>query len=131
PSTSYDDVWRTDLSRFCTLEMNQWEQIVRNRQILRRIPDHQGNPMYTEERLFTYLQQFERDFAGTRTRIIDASEGGAGKRGATSMKLTDAIEQFCRQPVPQAPADLETLSNRLSDCLFSIEARRADANQIE
>ena len=60
--------------------MKQWEQIVRERFILRKIPDYQGVPMYTEERLFTYLQQFERDFANTKARVIDATEGGAAKR---------------------------------------------------
>jgi hypothetical protein len=42
--------------------------------------------MYTEERLYTYLQHFERDFARTKTRIIDATEGGVLQRGATSMR---------------------------------------------
>ena len=42
------------------------EQIARERFILRRVPDHQGRPMYTEERLFSYLQQFERDFVKTK-----------------------------------------------------------------
>src|SRR6202034_3327686 len=74
PGTSYEDVWRPELSRFGTVEMKQWEQIVRERFILRRIPDQEGRPMYTEERLFTYLQQFERDFCLTPTKIIDASE---------------------------------------------------------
>src|SRR5437588_12275468 len=105
PGTSYDDVWRPELSEFCTAEMKQWEQIVRDRHILRQIPDHQGRPMYTEERLFTYLQHFERDFGRTQTRIIDATEGGAQKRGATAMKLVDAIGQFCTRPLARAPDD--------------------------
>ena len=99
PGTSYDDVWRPELSRFCTVEMKQWEQIARERFILRKIPDHQGRPMYTEERLFSYLQQFERDFARSPARIIDATEGGAAKRGATPMKLADAIRDFCTRPL--------------------------------
>src|SRR5213079_2546333 len=98
PGTSYEDVWRPELGRFCTVEMKQWEQIVRDRHILRRVPDHQGRPMYTEERLFTYLQQFERDFAHSSRRIIDATEGGALKRGAESMTLARALEQFCTRP---------------------------------
>ena len=102
PGTSYEDVWRPELSRFCTVEMKQWEQIVRERFILRRIPDHAGRPMYTEERLFTYLQQFERDFARSKARVIDATEGGAAKRGATPMTLAEAIERFC-VPSPSPP----------------------------
>ena len=59
PGTSYEDVWRPELGPFCSVEMKQWDQIVRERFILRRVPDYQGRPMYTEERLFSYLQQFE------------------------------------------------------------------------
>ena len=48
--------------------------------------------MYTEERMFTYLQQFERDFARTDRQVIDATEGGAAKRGSTPMPFAAAIE---------------------------------------
>src|SRR5439155_2503945 len=97
PGTSYEDVWRPEFSRFCTVEMKQWEQIVRDRGILRKVSDYQGNLTYTEERLFTYLQQFERDFLRSERKIIDATEGGVLKRGATSMPFQDAIETFCCQ----------------------------------
>lgn len=99
PGTSYDDVWRPETGRFCTMEMKQWEQIVRERPILRKIPDYRGRPMYTEQRLFTYLQQFERDFAVSKARIIDATEGGARKTGATSMPLAEVLERFCQRPL--------------------------------
>src|SRR4051812_41943818 len=100
PGTSYEDVWRPELGRFCTMEMKQWEQIVRERPIMRKIPDQQGRPMYTEERLFTYLQQFERDFLRSERKIIDATEGGAAKRGTTSIKLADVIREYCQEPLP-------------------------------
>ncbi len=100
PGTNIDDVWRPELGRFCTMEMRQWEFIARDRHILRKIPDVEGRAMYTEERLFTYLQQFERDFLRTKTRIIDATEGGALKRGTRVMKLAEAIQEFCGQDLP-------------------------------
>jgi hypothetical protein len=100
PGTNIDDVWAPEFNRFCTPEMRQWEFIARERPILRKIPDHQGRPMYTEERLFTYLQQFERDFLRTRTRIIDASEGGARKRAAAPMSLRAALDQYCKDRIP-------------------------------
>ena len=132
PGTSYEDVWRPELSRFCTVEMKQWEQIVRERYILRKIPDYQGRPMYTEERLFTYLQQFERDFAHTKARVIDATEGGAAKRGATPMRLEDAIEQYCAEPIPEVAKDHPGLQwDRVGDCLALLEKRREEAAQIE
>jgi len=111
PGTSHEDVWRPELSRFCTLEMKHWDVIVRERFILRRIPDFQGQGMYTEERLFTYLQQFERDFANAKAKIIDATEGGAAKRGATPMPLAEAIAKYCRgsltglTPSPGTPGE--------------------------
>ena len=97
PGTSYEDVWRPELSRFCTVEMKQWEQIVRERHILRRVEDVEGRPTYTEERLYTYLQQFERDFLSTSTKVIDATEGGVRKRGSEVMTFAEAIEKYCRR----------------------------------
>ncbi len=132
PGTSYEDVWRPELSRFCSVEMKQWEQIVRERFILRRVSDYQGRPMYTEERLFTYLQQFERDFLKTSTRIIDVTEGGVSKRGATPMPLADAIARYCTAPLSQESAaphpgmDYSRVGNSV-DCL---RRRRGEAKEI-
>jgi hypothetical protein len=132
PGTSYEDVWRPELSRFNTLEMKQWEQIVRDRNILRQVPDYQGRPTYTEERLFTYLQHFERDFAKTSARVIDATEGGVMKRGATSMRLIDAMNEFCREPFDVAPPKHSEMDrSRLSDCRASLVNRREEASGIE
>jgi hypothetical protein len=128
PGTGYDEVWRPELSRFCTLEMKQWEQIARDRPILRRIPDWHGGSIYTEERLFTYLQQFERDFARCKSQVIDATEGGALKRGATPMTLESVIRQFCGHRLPRRASDhpgldlsalvraAECLRNRIAEC---------------
>jgi hypothetical protein len=134
PGTNIDDVWRPELGRFCTVEMKQWEFVARDRHILRRIADHEGKPMYTEERLFTYLQQFERDFLKTSTRIIDATEGGAKKRGAQSMKLAEAIREFCSEALPAgAVADGKPGQQwmRAGKCVASLQARREEARQIE
>lgn len=131
PGTSYEDVWRPELGRFCTIEMKQWEQVVRDRRILRKIPDYQGRPMYTEERLFTYLQQFERDFSLTRTRIIDATEGGALKRGAAVMPLAEALNEFCAGPILRGDDHPGYRWELLPQCLTSLDKRDDEARQIE
>jgi len=131
PGTSYDDVWRPELGRFCTVEMKQWEQIVRDRNILRRIPDQSGAGMYTEERLFTYLQHFERDFAASRATLIDATEGGALKRGTRIMPLRAAIEQYCTHPVPAAPAHPGPRWDLVADCAESLRRRLEESRRIE
>ena len=131
PGTSYEDVWRPELSRHCTVEMKQWEQIVRERYILRRVPDAQGNALYTEERLFMYLQQFERDFGQSRATIIDATEGGALKRGAKPMPLAEAIEKYCAEPLPEMPDDHAGVNwTVLEQCIQSLRLRREEAEEI-
>jgi hypothetical protein len=120
--------------------MKQWEQIARERFILRKIPDYQGRPMYTEERLFTYLQQFERDFARSKARIIDATEGGAAKRGAEVMTLADVIDSYCESDSLSRALEISNLKSemsdlrspteevRVSDCL---DRRAGEARRIE
>ena len=101
PGTSHEDVWRPELSRFCTIEMKQWEFIVRDRHLLRKIPDYEGRAMYTEERLFTYLQQFERDFARTQTSDHRCHRRG----GAEARRYRDAAGGRDRAVLhPAAPA---------------------------
>lgn len=132
PGTSYEDVWRPELSRFCTVEMKQWDQIVRDRHILRRVPDHSGRPMYTEERLFTYLQQFERDFLRSKSRIIDATEGGVAKRGAAAMTFAEAIAQYCTAPLDTTvPPNPGMDFSRIGECVSSLTKRADEASEIE
>ena len=132
PGTSYEDVWKPELSRFCTVEMKQWEQIVRDRNILRRTVDHAGRPTYTEERLFTYLQQFERDFAKSKAKIIDATEGGVLKRGAMSMTFAQAIEQFCTEEISLETPEHRGLNfDHLPEGAASLRNRLDDALKIE
>lgn len=132
PGTSYEDVWRPEFGRFCTPEMKQWDQIVRERFILRRIPDFQGRPMYIEERLFTYLQQFERDFLQSKRTIIDATEGGAAKRGARSMPFAEAIDAYCRTPLNVDLSDHGgSRWDQATDCTVSLRKRRDEAEAIE
>lgn len=132
PGTSYEDVWRPELGRFCTMEMKQWEHIARERPILRQIPDQQGRPMYTEERLFAYLQQFEQDFAASRSRIIDATEGGAMKRGARIMTLREALDQFCCKPIETGESPRLAYANqRVALASHSLRNRGNEARRIE
>jgi len=132
PGTSYEDVWRPELGRFCTVEMKQWEQIVRDRPILRKIPDYLGRPMYTEERHFTYLLQFERDFGKCKSKIIDATEGGAMKRGATVMKFADAISEYCKNPLADVEIDRPKMQwELLGECRDCILQRKTEGEEIE
>jgi len=100
PGVPAHDAWRPELNRFNALETKEWEKIIRARKILRKVPDVHGQDIYTDEQMFTYLQQFESDFAKCQARIIDATQGGALKRGAEPMTLAEAAERFCTRPIP-------------------------------
>ena len=69
----------------------------------RESPITQGRPMYTEERLFTYLQQFERDFLAAKSE--DHRRHRRRRRQARrrpSCRSRQAMDQYCR--TPSAPA---------------------------
>ncbi len=132
PGTSYEDVWRPELGRFSTLETKQWEQIIRDKPILRQIPDYQGRPMYTEERLFAYLQQFERDFLQSDRTVIDATEGGAFKRGSLPMTLAAALQQHCKPKINRTATTHPGLNwGRLREAIECLRIRAEEASQVE
>ncbi len=91
--------WRGEINRFNTMEMKEWERIVRNGDILRKVKGIDGGELYTDELLFTYLEQFEKDIAGTRTKVINATEGGAVIRGTQAMTLREAMDRYCAEPI--------------------------------
>ena len=49
--------------------------------------------------MFTYLQQFERDFDRSKATVIDASQGGVKKQFCRTMSLAEAAETFCTEPI--------------------------------
>jgi len=95
------EVWSSELSGFRTLEMFEWERIVRSRHRLHKAADQMGRPIYTDEQMLTYLIQFERLFeqdAGRGLTTIDATQGGVGKRHTTTMTLREALAPVLASP---------------------------------
>lgn len=116
-------VWSGELNAFNTLEMLEWQRIVRSRSMLHRRTDHLGRPVYTDEQMTTYLAQFERDFLADSERgltVIDATEGGVLKRHTRVQPLRAALESLPPGP-PRAsrrtgtPAPPERLDARLRE----------------
>ncbi len=95
------DVWAGELNEFNTLEMLEWERIVRMRPLLRRLADQQGRPIYTDEQMNAYLVQFQREFQADAARglgVIDATEGGVAKAGTRPRPLREVIDDRLRDP---------------------------------
>ncbi|MCA9292706.1 MAG: DUF115 domain-containing protein [Phycisphaerales bacterium] len=102
---SIHQVWACELNTFRTLEMFEWERIVRNRRHLRRLEDHLGRAIYSDAQMENYLAHFEADFARdieAGLRIIDATEGGVRKRGPEIMPLAEALGTFATKALPDA-----------------------------
>jgi len=99
PGVEIHHAWRSEINRFNTMEMKEWDRIARNRPILRKTTGIDGQELYTDELLFTYLEQFEKDIAEVPATVINATEGGAHIRGTTPMTLREAAERFCEAPI--------------------------------
>jgi len=131
PGVDIHQSWHGEINRFHTMEMKEWERIARNKPILRRVRSVDGHELYTDELLFTYLEQFESDIAQAPRRVIDATEGGARIRGTEAMTLAEAAERFCAAPIDperfayrsstrwrdrsRLPATREELTRRVSE----------------
>lgn len=106
PGTAVHQVWDCELNPFNTIEMMEWQRIVRMRGHLRRFDDVHGRPIFSDEQMLTYLKQFERDFADAEAQgqlVIDATEGGMSKAHTTRMTFADALAQYATRPVPELP----------------------------
>ncbi len=99
PGVEIHRAWRSELNRFHTMEQKEWERIVRNREILHRVPGIDGGEVYTDELLLTYLEQFQNDIAAEPRRVINATEGGAHLRGTEVLCLSEVAEQYCHRKI--------------------------------
>ena len=136
PGTAVHDIWSVELNRFNTLEMKEWERILRHQPILRKIEDIHGRPIYTDEQMFTYLQQFERDFAECTATVIDATEGGAKKMGTTLMTLREALDTYAQRKIESRQFDYLHELNwfdpaRLGEIADQLKQRMADAAKLK
>ncbi|MBY0111715.1 MAG: DUF115 domain-containing protein [Phycisphaerales bacterium] len=123
-------VWSGELNSFRTLEMLEWERIVRERSMLHRLRDHLGRPCYSDEQMTTYLVQFERDFGedlAKGLRVIDATEGGIAKRHATAMPLLEAIETFGTNATQSLPGVSRSVSDSRRRSLLLERVRQVRA----
>lgn len=131
------EVWAGEINPFNTLEMLEWQRIVRGRPTLIRAVDVFGRPIYTDEQMAAYRVQFERDFAADASRglrVIDATEGGVRKQGAEVMSLRDALAacepgKAVSLPLPPQRSGLDTTTRESAH--ERLESIRADVARIE
>ncbi|MFQ5463680.1 MAG: motility associated factor glycosyltransferase family protein [Phycisphaerae bacterium] len=134
PGVEIHLAWQSELNRFCSMEHKEWDRIVRNREILRKVPSVDGGEVYTDELLLTYLEQFEKDIATTAATVIDATQGGARIRGTEVMDLAQAVERYCRDPIDPNRFDYRSKTqwrfiSRLPEAIDELKARLAELDE--
>jgi hypothetical protein len=131
PGTAIHDVWAPELGAFNTLEMMEWQRIVRHRQHLHKLTDIHGEPIYSDEQMQTYLKQFERDFARMPQTVIDATEGGLPKQHTQRMTFAEALATYAKQPVPPIPLPARQLDPaRLASAERQLRQRTEQVAQL-
>lgn len=100
PGMPIERSWTPELGRFRTLEMTQWERIVRIRPILHRVKSWEGAELFTDEPMYTYLRKFEQDFAKSKARIYAAGRRGAALAGATPIDVAEFVETRAQRELP-------------------------------
>lgn len=131
PGTAIHDVWASELNSFNTLEMMEWQRIVRHRGLISRQDDVFGKPIFTDEQMVTYLKQFERDFAKATQRVIDCTQGGLPIANTTPMDFVDALEAYATRPVPKhkvPPVGFDM--DRLTKMIKLLESRLVEVQEL-
>lgn len=102
--------WAPELNRFNTIEMMEWQRIMRMKVNLRTRPGFGDRSVIIDEQMETYLLQFERDFADAPQQIIDATEGGSIKQHTKSQPLIEVINNLGSSRLKPIPPTIGKLS---------------------
>ena len=131
PGTAVHRVWSSELGPFNTLEMMEWQRVVRMRGHLRRAEDIDGKPMFTDEQMVTYLKQFERDFEDAPQTVIDATEGGLAKEHTIRMPLREAVQTYATGAIDTLPRTPRALNlDRLGRLESMLTTRREQLEEL-
>ncbi|NLF31190.1 MAG: DUF115 domain-containing protein [Planctomycetes bacterium] len=134
PGVPLHQAWAPELNRFNTLEMMEWQRIVRFRAHLRRVASNDGRSIYTDAQMFTYLQQFDRDVAETGAAVINATAGGARIAGTEVMAFEEVLRRFAAAradlaiPLPVRRPDADERFERAVEC---IARRQRELDRME
>jgi hypothetical protein len=113
---SIHGIWAGEVNEFKSLELFEWQRIMRMGAHLRPATDTLGRPMFTDAQMHSYLTQFEADFKEDNARgltIIDATEGGVRKRGTKTQPLRDFLSE-------RLPSGVRATESILSEKLASV-----------
>ncbi len=105
PAAAIHDQWAPELNRFNTLDMMEWQRVIRGKITLQDAIDHRGDKIYVDEQMATYLKVFESEFRSAPQRLIDATEGGVVKESTEILSLQEVLDHsLLEPPLPAMPS---------------------------
>jgi hypothetical protein len=137
PGTAIFTQWLGELNRFNTYEMKEWDFI--QRLDVERAIDINGNPVFSDRIMLSYISEFEVLFASTKARLLNATEGGVPMRGAENVTLAEVAEKHLGEPISSAlfPAgkdgasEPEAVSETFAMCRKRLDDLSAQAKEVE
>lgn len=124
--------WSNELNAFNSLEMLEWQRIVRHRRLLHRVQDTLGRHVYADEQMSSYRLLFEKQFRSDTSaglRVIDATEGGVRKQHTEVMTLADAIDRFGADAPISLPSPDEPRGDR-TELIRLVAGVRSDVKRV-
>lgn|GEM_PF-2083038 len=105
-NTFYMDEYLEEVSQFITLDMVKKKKLSsENNGNWRKTKDIYGKDIDILQNMYTYLQFFENEIVLTKSKCIDATEGGAAIQGSEIMTLKEALCRFCNSTLTKEPLD--------------------------
>jgi hypothetical protein len=95
PGTMIYDHWRSQVNRFNTYQMKEWEFILRLRSTATKVTDVLGHDIYTDELMFSYLRDFDMLCSCSGRKCVNTSSAGARIGGTDQMPLGEALAKYC------------------------------------
>ena len=82
-----------------------------------------GGLVKTDPAFKSFVSELEREIKNAGTLCIDATEGGAQKEGTIIMRLTDALDAYCREDHPEIGKILEEAGSQRDPAHYDELAR--------
>jgi len=93
--------------RFYSLEMRELEYYYYYRNKFKLMDGNLGGKVPTDEVFFSYLKEFERIFANSKARVINATEGGARIEGTEVATLEEVLTRYADARSPDFKSIIE------------------------
>mgnify|MGYP001274450223 CR=1 FL=1 len=98
----FEDNWLNEADKINTA-ITLHKKFMRKHELM-EVPSYynENELLKTDRKFLMFLWWFESKFQSAKFPVIDATEGGAYKKGAIQMKLGDAVKKYCTREVDKS-----------------------------